>query len=131
MKRKKKPNRSRKVTIRLSQEEYDFLLSKCKDTTSRQLSEYLRDILNKGPITVRHRNQSADDFLPIAIQLKNELNSIGKNFNQVTRLLHQMEPKMISKSQLENIEACQFSLMQKVDELKMTMQQIYMLWSQE
>jgi hypothetical protein len=131
MQRKKKPNRSRKVTIRLSQEEYDLLSSKCKDTTSRQLSEYLRDILNKGPVTVRHRNQSADDFLPIAIQLKNELNSIGKNFNQVIRLLHQMDPKMILKSQLENIEACQFSLMQKVDELKLTMQKIYTLWSQE
>jgi hypothetical protein len=131
MKSKKKTNRSRQVTIRFSQEEYDLLLSKSKETTCRQLSEYLRDILNKGPVTVRHRNQSADDFLPVAIQLKNELNSIGKNFNQVTRLLHQTEPKMISKSQLENMEACQFSLMQKVDELKIKMQQIYMLWSQE
>ena len=123
MKSKKKANRSRQVTIRFSQEEYDLLLSKSKETTCRQLSEYLRDILNKGPVTVRHRNQSADDFLPVAIQLKNELDSIGKNFNQVTRLLRQSEPKMISKSQLEDMEAGQFSLLQKIDEIKIKMQQ--------
>jgi hypothetical protein len=36
---------------------------------------------------VRYRNQSADEFLSVAFQLKKELNLIGNNFNQALKKL--------------------------------------------
>ena len=34
------------------------------------------------PVTVKYRNQSADDFLQAMLELKKELSAIGNNYNQ-------------------------------------------------
>jgi len=60
-------------------------------TTSNSLSEYARDLLLREPVNILYRNQSADEFLEEMFQLKNELNAIGKNFNQAVHNLHTLD----------------------------------------
>lgn len=131
MKRTNQPNRSRKVTIRFSEKEYDLLLTRSKKSTCRKLSEFLRNHLNNEPITLWHRNESADDFLDIAIGLKNELNAIGNNFNQLVRKIHLLKDSKGLNGALDHIEANLFSFQQKADEIKSAMNQIYQAWLQK
>lgn len=44
-------------------------------------------LLNKTIVTVT-RNQSEDDMMAEIIRLRNELNAIGKNFNQAVKKLN-------------------------------------------
>ncbi len=86
--KEKKLSRNRIIGLRLTSEEYQQLQTKCKSTTCKKLSEYVRHIIFNKPITVLQRNQSLDDFMAEMIGLRNELNSAGNNFNQAVKKLH-------------------------------------------
>ena len=83
--------RSRWLNIRLNEEEENKIKKLYGRTTCNSLSEYARDVLLKNPINILYRNQSADEFLTEMIQLKNELNAIGNNFNQAVHKLHTLD----------------------------------------
>jgi hypothetical protein len=125
MKRKTTPVRNRKFTIRLSPEEYERLEKDFQSTTCRKLSEYVRDLVLKKPVTVFTRNQSLDEFLTFAVALKNELNACGKNFNQAVRKLQQLHDAGALKESLEFYQAEQFSLLQKTEEIRSILIKIY------
>ena len=122
--------RSKWLTIRLSEDEEKKLNRFFQRTTSGSLSEYSRDVLLQEPITVLHRNQSADEFLAEMIQLKNELNSIGNNFNQVVKKLHTLDHIPEFKTWVLLNESARNSFFKKVDEIKEKLNQIYHQWSQ-
>jgi len=131
MKRTETPNRARKVTIRLQQSEYEQLVQRFTTTTCRKLSEYVRDVLMNRPITVRHRNQSADEFLSVALKLKKELTGIGNIHNQVVRKMHLLQDKRDLVDWIAEQESVQNHLLEKVKELGETMDQIYQIWSRK
>ena len=131
MKRTEIPNRARKVTIRLQQSEYEDLVQRFTTTTCRKLSEYVRDVLMNRPITVRHRNQSADEFLSVALKLKKELTAIGNNHNQVIRKMHLLQDKRDLVGWIAGQESIQNHLLEKVKELGETMDKIYQIWSRK
>lgn len=83
-----KDNRTKVITLRLTPAEYDQLNSRFKATTCRKLSDYLRKVLLTGKVTVLTRNKSLDDFMTEMIELRNQLSTIGNNFNQAVRKLH-------------------------------------------
>ena len=87
---KKQENEVRKifVKIRMNGDELKQVKKKQQQTTERSLSEYIRKVSMQKPVTVKYRNQSADDFLKQMLELKKELNGIGNNFNQVVHKLH-------------------------------------------
>ena len=62
-----------------------------KRTTERYLSTYLRKLSLQKPVTIKYRNQSADDFLQSMLELKKELSAIGNNFNQAVHKLHLLD----------------------------------------
>src|SRR5450631_4533077 len=98
MKRRTNNHRSRDLHVRLSQDEHETLQRKFKTTTYRNLSEYHRALLMQKPVSVRVRNDSLDEFLPVALALKNELHSIAKNFKGAI--------------------SAEFSLTQKIEEIR-------------
>lgn len=122
--------RSKWLTIRLSEDEEKKLNRFFQKTTSGSLSEYSRDVLLQEPITVLRRNQSADEFLAEMIQLKNELNAIGNNFNQVVKKLHTLDHIPEFKTWVLLNESARNSFFKKVDEIKEKLNQIYQKWSQ-
>jgi hypothetical protein len=131
MKRKNVSTRSRKVTIRMTPEEFEKLKQASRTTICWDFSEYIRDRLSGEPITVRYRSQSLDEFLPVAIVLKNELNAVGKNFNQAVKKLQSLTDSADLKSALQFFEATEFTLQQKIEEIRLMLIKSYELWSQK
>ena len=131
MKQKEKAVYTKRICIRLKETEFNKLEAEFKKTTCRKFSEYLRDLMLSKPITVRYRNASADAFLTEMIGLKNELSTIGNNFNQMVKRLHVL-------SDVEGIKACVImgesakqNLLKKVQDIREKMIQIHEQWSQE
>lgn len=87
---KLKESRSRIVGLRLTDPEFELLSKQCLQTTTPQMSAFIRKIIFEKPITVKHRNQSLDDFMIETMQLRIELNHIGNNFNQAVKKLHSL-----------------------------------------
>ena len=123
--------RSKWLTIRLNEDEEKKLNNFYSKTTSNGLSEYARDVLLKEPVNVIYRNQTADEFLAEMILLKNELNAIGKNFNQVVHKLHTLDHVPEIKAWAILNESSKKIFMKKVEEIKDKVNQIYQQWLQK
>ena len=123
--------RSKWLTVRLSEDEEKKLQKFCSHTTAKGLSEYARDVLLKEPVTVIYRNASADDFLSQMIDLKNELNAIGNNFNQAVHKLHMLDHAHEIKAWAILNEAGKKEFQKKTEEILEKLSQIYSLWSQK
>jgi hypothetical protein len=127
----KKTNRTRVVTLRLTTNEYEKMEAKFKTTTCRKLSDYMRYVLLEKRLTVFTRNKSMDDFMAELILLRNELNAIGNNLNQVVKKLHLIQAIPEYKTWFLINETVQASLLRKVEEIKSSINQFSDKWSQE
>lgn len=123
--------RDKWLTIRLNGDEENKLNRLYGQTTSNGLSEYARDVLLKEPVNIIYRNKTADEFLAEMILLKNELNAIGKNFNQVVHKLHTLDHVQEIKTWIVLNESAKKIFFKKVDEIKEKLNQIYQQWLQE
>lgn len=81
-------NRTRRITLRLTVQEFQLIESRFKSTTSHKLSDYIRKLILERKVTVLTRNQSVDDFLTEAVLLRRKLNAIGNNHNQIVKKLN-------------------------------------------
>lgn len=128
--REKKSNRSKVVTFRLSPTEYEQISKRYKTTTCRKLSDYMRQMLFYGKVTVLTRDASMDDFMAELMLLRTELNAIGNNFNQAVHKLHTLQkiPEfyiwVISNQQLQK------DLIGKVDGIKSKIDKFSDKWLQ-
>ena len=84
----KKEKRTRKVTVRYTPKEYEKLEKQFQQTTSSQISHFIRQVTLGKPVVIKYRNESLDGFMEEIILLKQELNAIGNNFNQAVKKLH-------------------------------------------
>jgi len=64
------------VPIYFMSDEFDKLFQQCNASDCRSFSEFIRNILANKPIIVRERNETIDNYLEIAIDLKTELHNI-------------------------------------------------------
>lgn len=131
MKTSEKSKLTRKVTVRFKQEEYNKVNASFKRTTKRKLSEYIRYVLLKKPVTVYTRNQSIDDLMAQLILLKNELSAIGSNFNQAVKRLHTMSDTAELKTWVLLNEKHKEDFFKKVDEINQKITQLSQQWLQE
>ena len=123
--------RNKWLNIRVNENEYKKIHDMYKKTTSQSISEYARTILLQKPVTVKYRNQSADEFLSQMVTLKNELNAIGNNYNQAVHRLHILDKIAEIKTWLLVHEIMYQSFMKKVKEIQLQMNQIHELWLQK
>lgn len=131
MKRSEKTNRTRKVTVRFSEAEFEKVMRSFRTTTSRKLSEYIRYVLLEKPVTVYTRDQSMDDVLALFVSLKNELSAIGNNYNQSVKKLHTMDRIPEIKSWTETSEKQQELFIHKVAEINFQIAQLSDKWLHE
>jgi hypothetical protein len=103
---------TRPLALMVTQEDYDLLYARYVISTSHSFSAFCREILLSQPVTVLYHNISADEFLVIALEMKREL-------EEVIAKLHQDATP----------ESPLTLLIEKVDELKLIMHQIYQQWS--
>src|SRR5690242_6351423 len=83
-----KQKRTRWKNIRFTEKELDSLQRKFRNSTSSQLSHYMREVLLNRPVTIKYRNESLDQFMEELIAMRHELNAIGNNLNQAVKKLH-------------------------------------------
>ncbi len=127
---KKQENEVRKifVKIRMNESELTQVKKNQQQTTERNLSNYIRKVSLQKPVIVKYRNQSADDFLRDMLELKKELNAVGNNFNQAVKKLHILDKIPEFRSWVNTNDSLQQSLIRKVEEIKLRMNQLYEQW---
>jgi hypothetical protein len=81
-------NRTKRLILRLKPDEYEKIEKRRQKSMCRSMSEYSRSVLLKKPVIFTYRNRSMDDVLEELIQIRNELNYIGINFNQAVHKLN-------------------------------------------
>jgi hypothetical protein len=122
--------RSRIIGLRLTVKEYEQIEKKWKASTCRKLSDYVRRSIFDKPIVATHRNQSIDDLMTEAIKLRNELNSLGNNFNQAVKKLHTLQQIPEFRNWIIAFELDKKILFNKVEEIKNNIQKIAEKWLQ-
>jgi uncharacterized protein YggL (DUF469 family) len=102
--------------------------SKFKRSTARRISDYARKVLLQQPVKIKQHNQSLDDFMAELIVLRNELNAIGNNYNQVVHKLHTLEKFPDIQTWLMLNESSRKILLDKVGQIKSKISQINDQW---
>ncbi len=123
--------RNKMVVVRMNNNEFELADSLRKKTTERSISAYVRKMCLQKPVTVKYRNQSADDFLKDMLLLKKELSAVGNNFNQAVHKLHLLDKIPEFRSWILQYDALQKALVAKVEEIKLRMNQLYEQWLQK
>ena len=127
-KKEEKEVRKHFVKTRMNDAELNQLTTLQQKTTERDISSYLRKVSLQKPVTVKYRNQSADDFLKQMLELKKELNGIGNNFNQAVHKLHLLDKIPEFRVWIQQYDGLQKVLVNKVEEIKVRMNQLYEEW---
>ncbi|WP_276484779.1 plasmid mobilization protein [Paraflavitalea pollutisoli] len=121
---------NRRINVRFTGEEHQKLLERTANTTCRNLSEYARKMLLQKPIKILHRNQSLDELMSQLIELKNDLNAIANNYNQVVRKLHVLQNVPDLKNWIPQHENAIRIMALKADAIKTLIAQISTTWLQ-
>ncbi len=77
--------------MRFTEVEFKKLSDQFSNSTSSQLSHYMREILLGRPVVIKYRNESLDSLMEELIAMKQELNAIGNNLNQAVKKLHTLK----------------------------------------
>ncbi|MBN9349334.1 MAG: plasmid mobilization relaxosome protein MobC [Chitinophagaceae bacterium] len=125
---RKNSNRTRIIGLRLTFDEYRKIEKKWKASTCRKLSEYVRRSLFEKPIVTTYRNSSQDDLMTELTKLRNELNAVGNNFNQVVKKLHTLQQIAEFKSWLIAYEVEKKILQNKLDEVRNNIKKMLEIW---
>lgn len=125
---KEKINRCKLLQVRLTPNELETINNTFFKSTNRKLSDYVRKKLLDKPIAIYQRNQSLDDFMTEMIALRNELNAIGNNYNQVVKRLHSLQHFEEVKAWLLLNEYTKQILLNKVEEIKLKISKINDQW---
>ncbi len=128
--RDEKQFRVKRITIRFTHKEYETLHNKYTQTTCRVFNDYVRNILFNKPVIIKTRNGSLDDIMPVLILLKDELNAIGNNFNQLVKRLHTLQQSDEIKIWVVLNENTRKILLAKIDEIKTKINSISDEWLQ-
>ena len=127
---RKNSNRTRIVGLRLTSDEYQKIEKKWKASTCSKLSEYVRRSLFEKPIVMTYRNSSQDDLMTELTKLRNELNAVGNNFNQVVKKLHTLQQIAEFRSWLIAYEVEKKILQNKLDEVRNNIKKMLEIWLQ-
>ena len=111
-------NRTRRIALRLTLEEYAKIEQKWKTSTCRKLSDYLSKHLLDKSITITYRNQSLDNFIEETVMLHKELNAIGNNLNQTVKKLHTLQQISEFKVWIVRFEIDKRIINEKIDQIK-------------
>ncbi len=128
MKKQQEDVRSKMVVLRLNDAELKQLTNWKQQTTEKDTSSYLRKLALHKPVTVKYRNQSADDFLLDMLSLKKELNAIGNNFNQAVHKLHLLDKIPEFRNWIMHYDSMHRQFIQTTELIKSRINELYEQW---
>lgn len=127
---KKIENRTKRIILRLTAQEFKKLETNWKGSTCRNLSEYVRLVLFNKAVTTFYRNQSLDDLMSELIELKKDLAKVGINFNQAVKRLNNLENNSDLKTWLQVYELDKITLLSAVENINIHIQRSAEKWLQ-
>jgi hypothetical protein len=71
------------LSVRLTSEELEEVYEQSKNSTCRSLTEYVKKVLTKKPVTVKVRNQSQDELLLTMVGIKNRLDQLAEQAQEM------------------------------------------------
>lgn len=119
------------LKIRINPQEQKLIEQYRQKSTEKTLSNYIRKLAMQKPVTIRYRNESADDFLREMIELKKQLNGIGNNFNQAVHKLHTLDRIPEFREWIQEQQHTQKYLSQSIDQIRNRINQLYEQWLQK
>src|SRR5690349_706621 len=128
--KEKHETRTLTFKIRFSETELKKIKTGFSNSTCKTLTAYMRKLLLNKPVTTKVRNASLDAFMAEMISLRNELNAIGNNYNQLVKRLHILKDFPDVKNWLLLHESARKILMSKVEEIKSKINSIDDKWLQ-
>lgn len=131
MKKRENEVRRKMVVTRMNDSEFERMEKFRRQSTERSVSNYIRKVSTQKPVTMKYRNESADDFLNQMLELKKDLNGIGNNFNQAVHKLHILDKIPEFREWIFQYSALHKHLVEKVEIIKLRMNQIYEQWLQK
>jgi hypothetical protein len=120
-----KIQKRKRVSLYLPIDLYQELNQKYLVSTHRSFTRFIQDIIEQKPTTTLVRNQSIDEFLPIAAALNKELKSTGKNLDMAIKRLYYLREDGRIQSDLDAFEATQISMCLKIEETRKLYVKIY------
>ncbi len=118
------------VKTRLTEKEYLELEKLLKKSNLKTMAELARKVLTGGQFNIYHRSDSLDEVIEEIRLLKNEINHIGVNINQLVKRFHQSETSFTLQD-IGGIISSQAKLEKKYAELQERFDKISDLWLQE
>lgn len=112
------------ISIRVKPDEYTAIYKLFKVTTCNKLSQYVRRVLLQKPVVIHYRDESTREILTALNQLSRELSAVGNNFNQVVHKLHMLDHIPEIKVWAELTESSRQNLMKKIEETRVSINQI-------
>jgi hypothetical protein len=125
-----KEKRNKWKNIRFTERELENLKKKFENSTSSQLSHYMREILLGRPIVIKYRNESLDSFMEELISMKQELNAIGNNLNQAVKKLHTLKTIPEFRQWIANQENIQQEVEQRTKQVEERISKMSEKWLQ-
>jgi len=125
-----KANKTKRVTIRLSEQEYQLLTQRWKKSTTRKLADYVRRCLFEKPIVTTYRNKSQDDFMAEMMMLRKDLGGLANNFNQAVKRLNTFFHPQQAKTWIAGWESARLVLLSKIEQIKNSIGKIADQWLQ-
>ena len=107
------------ISVRVSIEDYDRLKEAYRGTACRTFSKFLRAMLLREPVVGRCRSQSIDDFMPVAIGLKNSLDASIRTVGDLIKALEGRPMSADTGSLIDHLLAEMFSLRGAVEEIRL------------
>src|ERR1700744_6068933 len=92
------------LSVRLTSEELEEVKQHSQSSTCRSLTEYVKKVLTKKPVTVKVRNQSQDELLAAMIGIKNRLDQLvqqAENKNEAELLREIAEIRVLTRQAFE------------------------------
>ena len=131
MKKLESEVRRKMVVVRMNETEFNQLEKLQQKTTDKDVSSYLRKVALQKPVTVKYRNESADDFLLDMLGLKKELNAIGNNFNQAVHKLHLLDKIPEFRTWIQQYDGLHKTFIGKIEQINLKVNELYEQWLQK
>lgn len=112
------------ISIRVKPDDYTAIYKLYKQTTCSKLSQYVRKVLLQKPVVILYKDESTREILSALNRLSRELLAIGNNFNQTVHKLHTLDHIPEIKIWAELTESGRQTLLKKIEEIRVSMNQI-------
>ncbi|KAA0993394.1 plasmid mobilization protein [Dyadobacter aurulentus] len=126
----KETNKTERVTLRLTPGELARINKKCKSSTCRKLSEYMRLLLLGKPVSVVTRDRSADELMLEVTRLRVELSRLGNNSNQATKRLHALSQIAEFRDHLHRQDSHNEEVLSVLGQVKLVINKLADRWLQ-